>query len=89
MDMDELQRMRQLEQIEIMKKQLLGKVLTKEAYERLGRVRIANPETASQAELYILQLYQSGKLNDSINDEQMKEILRLLSENRDFRIKRE
>lgn len=89
MDIDELQKRRQLEQIDAMKRQLLSKVLTKEAYERLGRVRLANPETASQAELYILQVYQSGKLSGTIDDERMKEILRVLSEKKDFRIKRE
>ena len=79
----------QLKQIEEMKKQLLGKILSKDAYERLGRVRLANPELASQAELYILQIYQSGKLEDSITDEQMREVLRALSEGKkDFKITR-
>ncbi|MBN2042488.1 MAG: hypothetical protein JW754_01655 [Candidatus Aenigmarchaeota archaeon] len=88
-DPNEMAQAAQLKQIEEMKKQLLGKILSKEAYERLGRVRLANPELASQAELYILQVYQTGKLEDSITDEQMREVLRALSEGkRDFRIKR-
>jgi programmed cell death protein 5 len=78
----------QIRQIEEMKKKLLGTILTKEAYERLARVRFANPDLASQAELYILQIYQSGKLQNNITDQQMKEILKLLSEKKDFKIKR-
>ncbi len=80
--------LRQMEQIEALKKQILGKILSKDAYERLGRVRFANPELASQAELYLLQIYQSGKLKGVITDEQMKEILRILSEKREFRIRK-
>ncbi len=80
----------QLKQIEEMKKQLLGKILSKDAYERLGRVRLANPELASQAELYILQIYQSGKMEGNITDDQMKEVLRALTEGvkKDFKITR-
>lgn len=69
----------QLKQIEDAKKRLLSKILTKEAYERLARARIANPEIVSQAELYLLQLYQSGKLQERVTDSQMKEILKILS----------
>ena len=88
-DPNKMQQMQQMQQMEEMKKKLLGQILSKEAYERLGRVRLANPELASQAELYILQIYQSGKLKDNITDEQMKEVLRTLSEGKkDFNIKR-
>ncbi len=85
-DPSQLQQMQQMQQIEALKKQILNKILSKEAYERLGRVRSANPELASQAELYLLQIYQSGKLKEKVSDQQMKEILRLLSEKRDFKI---
>jgi programmed cell death protein 5 len=78
-----------MQQIEAMKKQILGRILTKEAFERLGRVRFANPELASQAEMYILQVYQTGNLKEGVTDEQMKDVLRALSEKREFRVKRE
>ena len=83
---NQLQQMKQMEKLEEMKKKLLGKILSKEAFERLGRVRYANPQLAAQAELYLIQIYQSGKMKDNVTDEQMKEILRLLSEKKDFRI---
>jgi programmed cell death protein 5 len=78
-----------MQQIEAMKKQILGRILTKDAYERLGRVRFANPDLASQVEMYILQVYQTGNLKESITDEQIKDVLRALSEKREFKMKRE
>ncbi len=79
-----------LRQIEEMKKKLLATILSKEAYERLARVRVANQELAGQAELYLLQIYQAGKLEGRITDEQMKEVLRVLSsgDRKGFNIKR-
>jgi programmed cell death protein 5 len=68
-----------MKQIEEMKKRILVTILSKDAYERLSRVRVANPELANQADLYLLQIYQAGKLPNRVTDEQMKEILRALS----------
>ena len=88
MDYVDYNQLKQMEQIETMKKKLLGKILSKEAYERLGRVRFANPELAAQVEMYLLQVYQSGRLQDSVSDSQITEILRALSQKRDFSIKK-
>jgi DNA-binding TFAR19-related protein (PDSD5 family) len=84
----DLNQMAQLKQIEEMKRQLMSRLLTKEAFERLGRVRSVNPQLASQAELYLLQAQQAGQLKGTVDDEQLKEILKALSEKRDFNIKR-
>jgi len=75
-----------MEQFEAMKKQALSKFLSKEAYERLGRVRFSNSELATKVELYLIQVYQAGKINQKVTDDQMKEILRLLSEKKEFKI---
>jgi len=82
--------MQQLRQIEELKKQLMSKVLSKEAYERLGRVRAVNPELAGQVELYLIQVYQTGKLQNKIDDNKMKDILGLLTQakKKEFNIKR-
>ena len=80
--------LRQMEQLEAMKKKIMGSILTKDAFERLGRVRFANPELAAQAEIYLLQVYQAGRLKSSVTDEQMTEILRQISGSKDFRIKK-
>ena len=78
-DPNKMQEMQQLKQIEEMKKRLLSQILSKEAFERLGRVRAVNPETAAQAELYLLQIHQAGKLDGKVTDPKLKEIFRLLS----------
>lgn len=78
-----------MKQIEEMKKKIMATILSKEAYERLARVRVANPQLAGQAELYLLQIYQSGKLPARISDDQMKEVLRALtSDSKGFSIRR-
>jgi programmed cell death protein 5 len=78
----------QMQQLEHMKRQLLNSMLTKEAFERLGRVRTVNPGLAGQAELYLLQLYQTGRLKQKITDEKIREVLNVLSDKKGFNIKR-
>ena len=41
-------------------------------------MRIANPLLATQLELYMVQLYQSGQLKGSIDDKKLKQILDVL-----------
>ncbi|MEM5791052.1 MAG: DNA-binding protein [Candidatus Aenigmatarchaeota archaeon] len=69
-----------------MKKDVLKKVLSKEAFERLGRIRLVKPEMASQLELYLIQLFQTGKIKNQISDEQLKAILEKLDSKPKFRI---
>lgn len=82
------QQMAQAQQIEEMKRKLLSQMLSKEAFERLGRVRSVNPQLAGNVELYLIQAFQSGKIKGKIADEELKEILRSVSEKREFNIKR-
>ncbi|MBU3957832.1 MAG: DNA-binding protein [Nanoarchaeota archaeon] len=78
----------QMAQIEQMKKTLLRQALSKEALERLGRVRIANPNLAAQLELYLIQLYQAGQLKGVVDDGKLKQILDLLAKKREWKIRR-
>lgn len=75
-------------QIEQMKKTLLRQVLSKEALERLGRVRMANPNLAAQLELYLIQLYQAGQLKGVVDDAKLKQILDLLTKKQEWKIRR-
>ncbi len=84
-DMNQLAQMKQLEE---MKRAVLSRILTKEAFERLSRIRSVNPTLANQVDIYLLQIYQTGKVTDPITDEKLKDILKLLSEKKDFKIKR-
>jgi programmed cell death protein 5 len=56
------------------KEEMLRKILSKEAFERLKRISLVKPELAEQIELYLIQLYQAGKIK-FVNEEQMKLIL--------------
>ncbi|HDI02686.1 MAG TPA: hypothetical protein ENF95_00965 [Candidatus Aenigmarchaeota archaeon] len=73
--------------IESLKKEVLRKMLTKEAMERLGRVRLVKPLLAQQLELYLIQLYQAGQLKEMIDDAKLRNILSILSEKKDWKIK--
>ncbi len=63
------------ENIEAIKKLIRFKYLTKEARERLGRVRLVKPTLAEKVENYIISLIQMGKLNRQITDEELKKLL--------------
>ncbi len=68
-----------LQQMEQQKRTLLARLLSKDAYERLARVRLANPQLAAQLEMYLLQLAQSGKLREQVTDRKLKEVLQILT----------
>ena len=80
--------LQQLEEIEKLKKIVLRKILTKDALERLGRIRLVKLQLSEQLELYLLQLYQSGQIKTMIDDSQLKKILESISSKKEFKIKR-
>lgn len=65
-------------QFEDLKNQTLRKVLSKNALERLGRVKLANPVLATQLEMYLLQAFQTGQLRGNVDDKKLKQILNIL-----------
>jgi len=67
------------ERAEQLKRTLLQNVLDKAARERLNRVRMVKPELAAQIELYLIQLYEAGKLRSQMTDAQLKDILEMLA----------
>ncbi len=78
------------EQFEQQKDAILRKLLTPEARERLGRVKIARPEVADGIEQQIIMLAQRGMVKGKIDDETLKKLLRKITENqkKDFTIRR-
>jgi programmed cell death protein 5 len=76
----------EMQRIDKMKKEILRKIMTKEAIERVARLRLVKPELSAQLELYLMQLYQAGKIGKQINDEQIKIILDSLTTKREFKI---
>lgn len=71
-----------------MKKNILSRMLSKEAHERLSRVRAVKPELAAQLESYMVTLFQSGQIKTEISDEQLKQILDKVTQKKEFRIRR-
>ena len=77
-DQEEMQR--QQEQAEAQKKAILRQYLTDGARKRLNTVKMSKPEHGEQVEQQVLALAQSGRLQDQIDEDQMKQILRELSD---------
>jgi len=75
-------------EFEALKDEALRRVMTKEALERLGRVKLANPILAAQLELYLFQAYQTGQLKETIDDKKLKQILNVLTPKKKTKIKR-
>lgn len=80
---------RQAEVVEAQRQQILRGILTPEARERLGRLKIAYPDIAGEVEDRIIVLAQSGRLNTVIDDATLKEILsRVAPSRREITIQR-
>ncbi len=90
MDQGDYQQQIEQERVELLKRQILSGMLTKDAYERLARVRSVNQNLAGNAELYLLQAYQAGQIKGTVDDNMLKELLRAVSSGmtKDFRITR-
>jgi programmed cell death protein 5 len=70
-------------------KEVLRRLLTPEARERLGRIRLAKPDIAASVEQQIIQLAATGRLRRQIDDETLRQILeRLMPEKREIKITR-
>lgn len=79
----------QNQEFEEQKKQIRRAILTTQARERLGRIKVARPEMAEEIEKQLILLAQSGRLKNKINDEQLCILLsKLIPKKRDIKIKR-
>ncbi len=79
----------QQKQLEEQKKAILRNILTTEARERLGRIKVARPKVAEAIENQLIMLAQSGQLKNKINDEQLRMLLsKIVPKKREFKIKR-
>lgn len=94
--MEELQRRAVIEEekrrraeAEALKQEILRRILTPKARERLSNVRLVRPELAEFVENQLVTLAQTGRLNRQIDDEELKEILADLASKltREYRFK--
>lgn len=76
--------------VEAQRKAILRKILTEEARQRLGRLRVGYPDFAEAVEDQLIMLAQSGRLQgQTIDDDTLKTILqRLKPDKRDIDITR-
>ncbi|ASJ04988.1 DNA-binding protein [Thermococcus barossii] len=81
--------LRQEMELEAQLDAIMRRILTPDARERLGRVKLVKPELARQVELVLVQLYQAGQIREPIDDAKLKKILAQIDARtrRDFKIK--
>ena len=86
---EELQRAQQEAQAQ--KQALMRKILTPEARQRLANIKMVRPDYASQLEMQLIQVAQSGRVALPITDEMLKRLLTQIQSQqnqRDIRIRR-
>ncbi|HEV2165910.1 MAG TPA: DNA-binding protein [Thermoplasmata archaeon] len=77
------------ERREAERSEALRRILTPEARERLGRIRLAKPDVAAAVEQQVIALAQSGRLQRAIDDATLRAILeRIMPERREIKITR-
>jgi programmed cell death protein 5 len=79
------------QEAERQKQDLMRKVLTPEARQRLNNIKMVRPEFAQQVEIQLLQIAQTGRLRLPIDDDTLKKLLTQLQNNqskRDITIRR-
>ena len=79
----------EMERRESERAEILRRVLTPEARERLGRIRLAKPEVAQAVEQQVIALAAAGRIARPLDDATLRALLeRLMPERRDIHITR-
>ncbi|MFC4359428.1 DNA-binding protein [Halobium salinum] len=77
------------QQQEAQKEALLRQYLTDDARQRLNAIQMSKPDFADQVERQLVALAQSGRIQEQIDEEQMKSLLQELKpESKSFDIRR-
>lgn len=88
-DVDEEAIQAQQEQADAQKQAILRQYLTDGARKRLNTVKMSKPEHGEQIERQIVALAQSGRVQDQIDENQMKQLLsELTPDSQSFNIRR-
>ncbi|MFB6195895.1 MAG: DNA-binding protein [Haloplanus sp.] len=76
------------QQAEAQREALLKQHLTDGARQRLNAVQMSKPEVADKVEQQIVALAQSGRIQDRIDEDQMRKLLKELTPDKSFDIRR-
>jgi len=76
------------QQAEAQKQALLKQNLTDGARQRLNAVQMSKPEVAEQVEQQVVALARSGRIQDRIDEDQMRKLLKELTPDNSFDIRR-
>ncbi|MCL4335261.1 MAG: DNA-binding protein [Candidatus Thermoplasmatota archaeon] len=83
------ERQRQAQELEkARKQQILRQILTPEARERLGNVKLVRPDIAENVENQLIQLANMGRINRVVSDSEIREILDRFTPRKETRIER-
>jgi programmed cell death protein 5 len=79
----------QARQFEMQKQSVLRQILTPEARDRLANIKLASPEQANMVEMQLIQIAQSGRLQEVITDAMLRDILKkIIPQPREIKIER-
>lgn len=74
---------------DVERSEVLRRILTSEARERLGRIRLAKPDVAASVEQQLIALAASGRLQRAVDDQTLRALLeRINPERREIHITR-
>lgn len=59
---------------------MLNQILSPEAREKIANIRLVKPAKAEQVENYVINAARSGQLSEKITEEQLKDLLRTVTE---------
>ena len=79
----------QAKQFDEQKKMILRSVLTPKAKERLSNIKLARPQIVEQIENQLISLAQSGRVQQKIDDAQLRQLLtKIIPKKREINIRR-
>ncbi|MHA1994402.1 MAG: DNA-binding protein [Candidatus Hodarchaeales archaeon] len=72
----------QRRQIENQRQIILKGIMTDEARERLGRIKLAKPDYATSLENQLIQLASTRRISEKITDDQLKSLLQQMTKSK-------
>ena len=88
MNPDEYKKEFEKQQYDLIKKVAMLKYMSKDARERLNRVKLVRPKVAEEIEDALIQAIQTGQIRGQITEKQIIDILNEITEKKRFRILR-